>query len=108
MAHKLQDQNQDGVGLLKKEKKKIKPPRMYRVIFLNDDFTPIEFVVNLIVHVFRKSYEEASRLTLEVHNKGSAIVGVYTREIAETKTTLASAIVIEHQHPLQVVMEPNE
>jgi ATP-dependent Clp protease adaptor protein ClpS len=103
-----QEDRKGGVALKDRKDEKVQRPRQYRVIILNDDFTPIEFVVGLVAHVFHKTAEEAAQITMEVHQKGSAIAGVYTYEIAETKATVAMAYAEEHEYPLQVVMEPED
>lgn len=102
------DQSKGGVGLQKREDQRVQRPRRYRVVILNDDFTPVEFVVVLVQQVFRKTFEEAAKITLEVHNSGAAVAGVYTHEIAETKVVQAHATAKEHEHPLQLTMEPEE
>jgi len=81
---------------------------MYRVIILNDDYTPMDFVVQVVSTVFRKPIAEATRLTLEVHTKGSAVAGVYTHEVAETKVLTTQALAESHGYPLQLTMEPEE
>ncbi len=87
MSNKSQDDNvavkDPDIGTKKDEK--LKKPRMYKVVLHNDDFTDFEFVTELLCTVFRKAYEDARRITREVHESGSAIAGIYTYEIAETK-----------------------
>ena len=78
------DQNNE-VLIQKNTKKKLKRPSLYKVIMLNDDFTPMDFVVYLLKTFFQKNNDEASKIMLEIHNKGSGICGVFTYEIAETK-----------------------
>ena len=78
------DQNNE-VLIQKNTKKKLKRPSLYKVIMLNDDFTPMDFVVYLLKTFFQKNHDEASKIMLEIHNKGSSICGVFTYEIAETK-----------------------
>jgi len=78
------DQNNE-VLIQKNTKKKLKRPSLYKVIMLNDDFTPMDFVVYLLKTFFQKNHDEASKIMLEIHNKGSGICGVFTYEIAETK-----------------------
>ena len=78
------DQNNE-VLIQKSTKKKLKRPSLYKVIMLNDDFTPMDFVVYLLKTFFQKNHDEASKIMLEIHNKGSGICGVFTYEIAETK-----------------------
>lgn len=87
-------------------KQAIKMPSMWHVILHNDDFTPFDFVIELLMVVFNKTVEEASTVAGFVHTKGKATVGLYTREVAQTKVDLASRIASEHQHPLLVTAEP--
>lgn len=91
---------------MERKEDKVERPKKYRVLILNDDYTPIEFVVNLVAKVFRRTHEEAATITLEVHNKGSSVAGVYTYEIAETKVVASMGYAAEHGHPLQITMEP--
>ena len=78
------DQNNE-VLIQKSTKKKLKRPSLYKVIMLNDDFTPMDFVVYLLKTFFQKNHDEASKIMLEIHNKGSGICGIFTYDIAETK-----------------------
>ena len=87
------------------KKEKLKKPKMYKVIFINDDFTTLEFVVGLLMKVFKKTLEEAMKLAKEIHTQGTGTAGVYTHEIAETKAAQSMALIQEHEHPLMVVME---
>jgi ATP-dependent Clp protease adaptor protein ClpS len=87
-------------------KPKLQRPRMYRVVLLNDDFTPMEFVVVVLEKFFQKRREDAVRIMLHVHHKGMGVCGVYAREIAETKVRQVMDYAREHQHPLQCTMEP--
>lgn len=96
---------QDDDGLLgtlpeTEESVEVAQPPMYRVVLLNDDFTPMEFVVHILMKFFGKNEQEATALMLEVHHKGQAVVGVYTREIAETKTHLVNVFAKQHEFPL--------
>lgn len=84
---------------------KTKRPPMYKVVLLNDDFTPMDFVVSVIEHIYRKDHEEAVELMLMVHEKGQAIVGIYTREVAETKVDQTVEYARINDHPLQCAME---
>lgn len=84
---------------------KIKTPSMWRVLLHNDDFTPIEFVVELLRTVFNKETEEAIQIAQYVHERGKAQVGLYTKEVAQTKVSLAQQIAEEHQHPLLTTTE---
>lgn len=93
------------VKIDEKIKQVISEPKRYKVIFLNDDKTPIEFVIELLVSLFRHSEETAKNITLAVHNEGSAVAGVYTYEIAEQKTIEATALSRQHGFPLQIRVE---
>ncbi|PKO53589.1 MAG: ATP-dependent Clp protease adapter ClpS [Betaproteobacteria bacterium HGW-Betaproteobacteria-2] len=84
---------------------KPKPPSMYKVILLNDDYTPMEFVVDVLQRFFNKSREQATQIMLKVHTEGAGVCGVYPHGIAETKTNQVMNYAQEHQHPLQCVME---
>ncbi len=92
-------------GLVTKTRPKTKKPSLYRVLLLNDDYTPMEFVVHVLEKHFSKSREDATRIMLMVHHKGSGICGVYTYEVAETKVTQVIDFAREHGHPLQCTME---
>jgi len=94
-------------ALVETAKPKLKKPPLYKVILLNDDFTPMEFVVAVLQDIFRKTEEEAVQVMLHVHQKGVGICGVYTREIAETKVELVMQAATNNQHPLQCTMEPD-
>lgn len=80
-------------------------PPFYKVVLLNDDFTPMEFVVKVLENIFNKDANEAVRIMLEVHNKGAGLCGVFTRDVAETKIDQALYLARQHEHPLQCVME---
>jgi ATP-dependent Clp protease adaptor protein ClpS len=82
-----------------------KKPSMYKVILLNDDYTPMEFVVELLKLVFHKPHAEATRIMLHVHQNGMGVAGVYPFEIAETKVKTVEELAHEHQFPLKCVME---
>jgi ATP-dependent Clp protease adaptor protein ClpS len=92
-------------GTVTKTRPKTKRPSLYRVLLLNDDYTPMEFVVLVLQDVFNKSREEAMRIMLHVHQKGVGECGVYPYEIAETKVTRVMDTARKNQHPLQCVME---
>jgi ATP-dependent Clp protease adaptor protein ClpS len=87
------------------ESLKPKPPPLYKVILLNDDFTPMEFVVHILQQFFGKSRENAMTLMLQVHHQGSAVCGVYPRDVAETKVIQVIEAARKAQHPLQCMME---
>jgi ATP-dependent Clp protease adaptor protein ClpS len=94
-----------GTAVIARAKPKTKKPALYRVLLLNDDYTPMEFVVHVLERFFRKGREDATRIMLLVHNQGVGECGVYTYEIAETKVTQVMDFARQHQHPLQCVME---
>ena len=85
----------------------LKRPPLYRVILLNDDYTPMEFVVRVLEMVFGLDRNTATRVMLEVHTKGKGVCGVYTFEIAETKVAQVTGLAQQHQHPLLCTMEEN-
>ena len=82
-----------------------KPPPMYKLLLLNDDYTPMEFVVRVLQQFFSKSREQATQIMLKVHNEGIGLCGIYPHGIAETKVNQVTAFAREHQHPLQCIME---
>ncbi len=92
-------------GVVTATKPKTKKPSMYKVLLLNDDYTPMEFVVHILERFFFKSREEATEIMLHVHRRGIGICGVYTYDIAETKVTQVMEFSRKHQHPLQCTME---
>jgi len=87
--------------------RRLKRPPLYRVLLLNDDYTTMEFVVEVLQSVFRHSQEKAAQIMLHVHQKGVGICGVYTREVAESKVDQVLNLAQKHQHPLQCTMEPD-
>ncbi|HMB47571.1 MAG TPA: ATP-dependent Clp protease adapter ClpS [Afifellaceae bacterium] len=99
--------NDSGVSVVTKTKTVTKRPNLYRVLMLNDDYTPMEFVVHVVMRFFQKSQDEAHQIMLHVHNNGVGECGVFTYEIAETKVALVMDFARKHQHPLQCVMEKN-
>lgn len=99
------DQGRPGTGTVTLTKPKTKKPSMYKVLMLNDDYTPMEFVVHVLERFFSKSREEATRIMLHVHQKGVGICGVFTYEVAETKVTQVMDLARKHQHPLQCTLE---
>jgi ATP-dependent Clp protease adaptor protein ClpS len=91
-----------------RSEKKVREPPMYRVLLHNDDYTTMEFVVDILTHVFHKTIEEASRIMLNVHEKGIGICGVYTYEVAETKVDTVHNLARDHGFPLKCSMEKDE
>ena len=92
-------------GTIVKARPKTKKPSMYRVLLLNDDYTPMEFVVHVLERFFGKSREQATEIMLHVHHRGVGVCGVYTYEVAETKVAQTIEFARRHQHPLQCTME---
>jgi len=105
MSKKKMDKQSD-IGIKDRQRHKIEPPKKYKVILHNDDYTSMEFVVVILEQLFRKSKAEATRIMLNVHNSGKGIAGVYTREIAETKCAQVKQAAIQHELPLLAEMEP--
>ena len=95
-----------GDTALKPSAVKPKLPEMFKVLLLNDDYTPMEFVVETIEHFFNKTREQATQIMLKVHTEGAGVCGVYPQDIAETKMQQVSIAAKEAQHPLQCVIEP--
>lgn len=93
--------------VVQEAKPKLQKPPLYKVILLNDDYTPMEFVVMVLQRFFQKNREEATRIMLHVHQKGIGVCGVFTRELAETKVRQVTLFSNENQHPLQCTMEPD-
>lgn len=97
--------NDSGTAVITRTKTQVKKPAMYRVLILNDDYTPMEFVVTVIRKFFNKSPNEANSIMLHVHHNGVGECGVFTYEVAETKVTQVMDYARKHQHPLQCIME---
>lgn len=92
-------------AVIAEKKTEVKPPSLYRVILLNDDFTPMDFVVSVLEKFFTKSHLEATEIMLDVHNKGKGQCGVFPYEVAETKVAQVTEHARENEHPLQCVTE---
>jgi ATP-dependent Clp protease adaptor protein ClpS len=92
-------------AVLEAKKGKVKPPPLYKVMLLNDDYTPMEFVVVVLQKFFAMSRERATQVMLKVHREGIGVCGVFPRDIASTKVAQVSGYARKHQHPLQCVME---
>ncbi|HEY0145106.1 MAG TPA: ATP-dependent Clp protease adapter ClpS [Methylovirgula sp.] len=95
----------NGTAVITRTKPQTRRPNMYRVLLLNDDYTPMEFVVVVLRKYFNKGPEEATRIMLHVHQHGVGECGVFTYEVAETKVTQVMDYARKHQHPLQCIME---
>ena len=108
MANNINNSNEDhgnDIGIATRVRPKTKKPNMYKVLLLNDDYTPMEFVVQLIQEVFHRDRETAARIMLHVHQKGVGMCGVYTYEVAETKVSHVRDLARQNQHPLQCTLE---
>ena len=104
--HDHDDDRGRGSGLaVAPAKPKLQPPPQFKVVMLNDDFTPMEFVVQVLQGFFNHSREKAVQIMLAVHQQGKATAGIYPAEIAETKTAMANAFARKNQHPLLTVLE---
>jgi ATP-dependent Clp protease adaptor protein ClpS len=99
--------NAPQTGIITRTKPRTQRPSMYKVLILNDDYTPMEFVVHVLERFFNKNREDATRIMLHVHQNGVGECGVFTYEVAETKVTQVMDFARKHQHPLQCVMEKN-
>ena len=100
----MSDQHGEGT-VVEKQASRVKPPPMYQVVLLNDDFTPMEFVVGVLQKFFGKGREQATQIMLKVHHEGRGVCGVYPRDLAASKVEQVSSYSRQHQHPLQCVME---
>jgi ATP-dependent Clp protease adaptor protein ClpS len=98
---------QNSGTVLAPERAKTKPPRMYKVILFNDDYTTMEFVIEVLQRFFAMTRERALQIMLKVHNEGLAVCGVYSLDVAETKVTQVSEFAKQHGHPLRCGMEEN-
>lgn len=103
-----QNHPQDGtpdIGVLTRTKPKLQKPSMYKVLLLNDDFTPMDFVVHILERFFGKNEQEATEIMMQVHRRGVGICGIYTYEVAETKVSQVLDCARQNEHPLQCTME---
>lgn len=91
--------------VIERKAQKLRPPSMYKVLLLNDDFTPMEFVVLILQQYFHKDRESATQIMLKVHREGKGVCGIYSKDVAATKVELVSAHARKAGHPLQCVME---
>ena len=106
MATRKQNYPSDSVAL-EPERQRIKPPPLYKVMLLNDDYTPMDFVVVVLEKFFRMNREQATLVMLKVHRQGRGVCGVFPRDLATTKVEQVGAFARQHQHPLACVMEEN-
>lgn len=105
MSDQQSDWDHEGGLAVEEAKPKLKPPKKYKVVLLNDDYTPMEFVVQILTSFFGMNQEQATKIMLTVHTKGKAICGEYDYEIAETKVEQVNNYSRKHQHPLLCTME---
>ncbi|MEX0950646.1 MAG: ATP-dependent Clp protease adapter ClpS [Gammaproteobacteria bacterium] len=104
MPDKTDHHNEDGLAL-QEAKPRLRRPPLYKVVLVNDDFTPMDFVVHILEQFFNLDRESATRVMLEVHTRGKGVCGIFTHEIAETKVSQVNSYSREHQHPLLCTME---
>ena len=106
----IQQPDQDGGGsvVLERRTQKVKPPQMYQVVMLNDDYTPMEFVVVVIQEFFSKDIETATQIMLKIHLDGKGVCGVYSKDVAATKVDQVLEAANKAGHPLKCVSEPVE
>ena len=97
--------HREETDLVVKTQPKTQRPPMYKVLLLNDDFTPMEFVVHVLQRFFKMSIEDATRVMLHVHQRGVGVCGIFTYEVAETKVSQVMDFAKQHQHPLQCTLE---
>jgi len=106
----MSEHDQKGSGEIVLERnparQKLQEPPKYKVVMLNDDFTPMDFVVLLLVNLFRKTSDEAEAIMTEVHEKGKGVAGIYTKDIAETRVHQANSIAQKHEHLFRCQIEP--
>jgi len=100
-----EEEGNDGGLALQEAKPKLKKPPLYKVVLLNDDYTPMEFVVELLERFFRMNREQATHVMLTVHTQGKGVCGIYTKDIAETKAAQVNQYARDHQHPLLCEIE---
>ena len=105
MAEEQQPNSPNDGLALQEARPKIRKPPMYKVVLINDDYTPMEFVVDILKKFFAMTHDRATRIMLHVHTRGRGVAGVYTYEIAETKVVQVNDYAREHEHPLQCTLE---
>jgi ATP-dependent Clp protease adaptor protein ClpS len=103
----MTEQHQHGSTVLEARRNKLSPPPLYTVLLLNDDFTPMDFVVHVLQRFFSMNREQATQIMFKVHQEGRGVCGVYPRDVAATKVEQVSSFARESQHPLACIMEEN-
>lgn len=101
----MSNEFEDDTAVVVKPEKKVKRPKRYKVILLNDDYTTMEFVTYVLEYVFHKTATEAEALMMQIHTQGSGVAGVYSYEVAEVKVTLVTEMARQEEHPLRCIME---
>ena len=99
------DHDQQHGLVVEENRPELKPPPRYKVVLLNDDYTPMDFVVDVLMRFFRMGHDQATQIMLHVHTRGKGVCGVFTREVAETKVALVNDYAQENEHPLHCTME---
>ncbi len=107
MSDQHNDNDDDDTLLLERTRPKLQKPPQFKVVLLNDDYTPMEFVVHVLEAIFSHNRESATRIMLSVHKTGKGVCGIYSRDIAETKVTQVNSYSRENKHPLLCDMEEN-
>ena len=102
------DQDHESDLSVAEVKPKLKPPSMYKVLMINDDYTPMDFVIHILESLFHMNQEQATQVMLKVHTEGRAVCGIYTRDIAETKAAQVNQYAREQEHPLLCEIEASE
>jgi len=105
MTHFKPFKDSDGDTVVERAKPELKRPPLYKVILLNDDFTPMDFVVEILTVFFNMNRERATQVMLQVHTQGVGVCGTYTKDVAETKVHIVNEYSREHHHPLMCTME---
>ena len=105
MASKKKRDSDSGIGVDSLDRQKVEPPRKFKVVLYNDDYTPMDFVVEVLETLFDMGRERATRTMLQVHTEGQALCGIFTFEIAEAKVEQVNSYAQRHGHPLQCTME---
>ena len=106
MSNEEQENDSAGGVALEESKPELKKPPLFKVVLLNDDYTPMEFVVMVLQRIFKLPHEQAVQVMLKVHTEGAGVCGVFTAEVAETRVREVLGLASENEHPLQCTMEP--
>ena len=104
-SHPPGDDEGQGTAVAERQEQRVEPPKLYQVVMLNDDYTPMEFVVLMLQEYFMRDIETATLIMLKIHHEGRGVCGVYSKDIAATKVELVQAAAKRAGHPLQCIME---